>query len=343
MSKKELVFFYPENHVGHAETGHPERPERVETIQSMLVKRGLFEKYPLLEPNELPFEILYTIHDQNYLDRLKKSSQLAQRFDMDTYLTQQSWQLALNAAGGATAVAESVWKGEAKRGFALCRPPGHHATHNQAMGFCLINNIAVAAEYLLQVHGAKRLAIVDIDVHHGNGTQDIFWQRSEVPVFSIHQLPLYPMSGYLQETGEGDGEGYTVNLPLPPFSGDQARITAFDRVVLPILYRYQPEMVLVSYGYDAHWRDPLAQQLTSADNYGQSISKLIDWCDRSCEGRLAVFLEGGYDIEAGKACTMAVTQALLGEPWEDPLGPSPRDEGNTWEEVINQAVGMWDA
>lgn len=335
---KELVFFYPEGHAGHAEIGHPERPERVETIRSMLVRRGLFEKHPLLEPDELPLEILYTIHDKNYLEGLKKSSQLGRRYDLDTYLTTQSWQLALNAAGGAAAVAEAVWKRDAHAGFALCRPPGHHATRNRAMGFCLINNIAAAAEYLLQVCGAKKLAIVDIDVHHGNGTHDIFWRRSDVLFCSIHQLPLYPMTGYLDEIGAGDGEGYTVNLPLPPFSGDQARLIAFDQIVLPILDRYQPEMVLVSYGYDAHWRDPLAQQLATADNYGRLVNRLCKWCDDNCLGRMAVILEGGYDIEAGAACSLAVTQALLGEPWDDPLGGSPRAEGDGWQEVIETAV-----
>ncbi len=341
MPDKKLVIFYPDKHEGHADAGHPERPERVESIRSSLVKVVFFDRYPLLKPIEISLQLLYTIHDQKYLDQLKSASQSGGRLDTDTYLTPQSWQLALQSAGGAASVAEAVWCRESDSGLALCRPPGHHATRNQGMGFCLINNVAVAAEYLLQSAGAKKLAIIDIDVHHGNGTQEIFWRRDDVLFISIHQLPLYPMSGYLDENGAGVGEGSTVNLPLPHFSGDRARLAAFEQVVLPLLERYQPEMVLVSYGSDAHWRDPLAQQLASADNYGQLIDMLRQWCDLNCNGRLAVFLEGGYDLEAGQACTLAVTQALLGEPWQDPLGPAPRLEGDEWEAVIDQARILW--
>ena len=259
--------------------------------------------------------------------------------DLDTYTTPSSWQLALNAAGGAAAVAESVWLGQARRGLALCRPPGHHATADRAMGFCLINNIAAAAEYLIQTHGASRIAIVDIDLHHGNGTQDIFWCRGDVLYFSIHQLPLFPMTGYLEETGSGEGEGKTVNIPLRPGAGDRARLAAFDQILLPLLDDYRPEMVLVSYGYDAHWRDPLGQQLVSVDNYGQLIHKLANWCDVHCGGRLAVILEGGYDMEAGcKACTLAVVNAMLGLNWDDPIGESPQPEWDGWKEVIEKAL-----
>lgn len=337
----DLVFFYPDGHQRHAEAGHPERPERVEAIREALDEAGLWASFPHLGPRPLSHEVLHAIHDPAYLDDLKRASQQGQRLDMDTYITPDSWQLALNAAGGVIAVAEVVWRQEAKRGFALTRPPGHHATPNRAMGFCLLNNIALAAEHLLQVEGAQRLAIIDIDLHHGNGTQDIFWRRGEVFYFSTHQSPLYPGTGQINETGAGPGEGGTANLPLPPFSGNRAMQACLDEVIFPLLGRFQPQMLLVSVGFDAHWRDPLGNLLLTSDQYGSTLSALTHWADEHCEGRIALCLEGGYDLEAGANSALAATQALLGQPWEDSIGESPHAEENFWEPVIARARQIW--
>jgi acetoin utilization deacetylase AcuC-like enzyme len=210
------------------------------------------------------------------------------------------------------------------------------------MGFCLLNNIALAAEYLIQEKGAHRLAIVDLDLHHGNGTQDIFWRRPDVFFISVHQSPLYPGTGGLDETGEGPGKGFTANFPLPPGSGDQAYRSFMQTLILPLLDRYEPEMLLVSFGFDPHWRDPLGHLLLSAGVYGELIRNLTTWADERCQGRVAVYLEGGYDLEAGAACGQACVAALLGQPWQDPLGPSPRMEAKSWGSVLQAAKGIWE-
>jgi len=337
----EMVFYYPEGHEAHFESGHPERPERVESIRQALQKAGWWDEFPHLEPAPVTAEVLKAVHSPGYLQELERMCQRGAHLDMDTYTTPASWNLALNAAGGAIAVAAAVWEGQARRGFALTRPPGHHATRDQGMGFCLLNNVALAAQYLIQKEGAKRLAIVDLDLHHGNGTQDIFWRRGDVFYISTHQSPLYPGTGYLEEIGAGEGEGTTANLPLPPGSGDEAFSEVMNGVIVPLLERFRPEMILVSFGFDPHWRDPLGHLLLSAAGYGKLITSLARLAETSCEGRIALFLEGGYDLEAGAACAQAVVAALLKRSWNDPLGPSPRPEGHSWVSVLRRAREIW--
>ncbi len=337
----DLVFFYPKGHQNHAELGHPERPERVEAICTAFQKQGWWQSYPQLDPIVIPEGVMESIHRAAYLENLERVCRSGQHFDLDTYTTTASWQLALNAAGGAAACATAVWKREAGRGFALTRPPGHHATPNRAMGFCLLNNISLAAEYLIQQEGAERLAIVDLDLHHGNGTQEIFYQRGDVFYISTHQSPLYPGTGRLNETGVGQGEGTNANFPLPPFSGDKAFLAVMGALILPLMDRFNPEMILVSYGFDTHWRDPLGSLMLSAGGYNELIGLLTRWADLHCGGRIALFLEGGYDLQAAKACSTAVVAALLGNPWEDPLGPAPESEGKSWEIMFNRALDMW--
>lgn len=338
----DLVFYYPKNHAAHFEHGHPERPERVETIQIALADAVWWEMYPCLDSIEPSFETLSAIHEMSYLRTLETACSQGRHLDMDTYTTTASWQLALNSAGGAMAVAESVWQRESARGFALCRPPGHHATINRGMGFCLLNNVAIAAEHLQQKFGVQKLAIIDLDLHHGNGTQDIFWQRSDVLYISTHQSPYYPGTGLLRETGSGAGERTTANFPMQSMTGDTGFLTVMDEGILPILDRFSPEMLLVSYGFDTHWRDPLGNLLLSASGYASLISSLIQWADDSCGGRIMLVLEGGYDLEAAAACGVAVTAALLGEKWDDALGPTPYPEGDGWRTMLAQAKEIWE-
>ncbi|MDH5507111.1 MAG: histone deacetylase [Anaerolineae bacterium] len=337
----DLALFYPQGHQAHAERGHPERPGRVEAIRETFTAAGVWDQFQHLDPAAIPEEVLHGIHEPGYLEMIKVASQHGQRLDVDTYITPESWNLALNAAGGAIAVVDAVWERQNRRGFALSRPPGHHATSNRAMGFCLINNVAVAAEYLLQEKSANRIAIIDIDLHHGNGTQDIFWEREDVFFFSLHQWPLYPGSGSLEEIGTGPGESTVANIPLPAYSGSLAFAATIEIVLLPLLARFQPDMLLVSAGFDAHWRDPLGQLLVSANDYGRTVSLLSEWADNHCNGRIALVLEGGYDIEAGAVSALAATQALTGNPWEDPLGPSPTAETGKWQTVIEHAHQVW--
>ena len=343
----EIVFYYPDGHQAHFESGHPERPERVEVLRESLKDAGWWDAYPHLTPMVLPVDFIAKIHSSAYLDTLRNMSQFGRRLDMDTYTTPDSWKLALNAVGGAVAVADAVWQGSARRGFALTRPPGHHATSRQGMGFCLLNNVALAAEYLLSGQNqayekAERLAIIDLDLHHGNGTQDIFWERGDVLYMSTHQFPHYPGSGDLSEIGAGRGEGCTANFPLSPFTGDHGFHAVMETLILPILDRYQPEMLLISFGFDPHWRDPLGHLMLSASGYGDLIADLVEWADVNCRGRIALFLEGGYDLDAGSACAQTATAALLGAPRFDPLGPSPQPESDSWQMMVQRARKIWE-
>jgi acetoin utilization deacetylase AcuC-like enzyme len=214
------------------------------------------------------------------------------------------------------------------------------------MGFCLLNNVAIAAQDLLQQPqngrpNAERLAIIDLDLHHGNGTQAVFYERKQVFYLSTHQSPHYPGTGELQETGSGGGAGTNANFPLLPFSGDRAFRTIMDELILPLLECFEPEMILVSYGFDTHWLDPLGNLRLSARMYGELILSLVNFADQHCSGRIALVLEGGYDLEAARACSMAVCAALLGEAYDDPLGACPSAEGESWRGMVGWAKELW--
>ena len=337
-----FVLYYPDNHQNHQLRGHPERPDRVEVIKKGLMEVNLWDPIPKLDPCAVSDELLTAVHDPGYLKILKQASSQEQMLDLDTYTTKDSWQLALNAAGGAVAVADAVWTGLYQTGFALTRPPGHHATRSRGMGFCLINNVAVAAEYLRQEMGANSISIIDIDLHHGNGTQDIFWNRSDVSYISVHQSPFYPGSGGLSETGEGEGKGYTLNLPIPAYSGDLAFQTLLTKIVVPYLNKTNPEMLLISFGFDTHWKDPLGSMLVSATGINKTIRNLKEWTESNCNGRVAVFLEGGYDLDAGHACGQAVATALVNQKWEDSLGLASSPEGDAWQHTLIDAKRIWE-
>lgn len=340
-----LIYFYPQGHENHYEAGHPERPERVEAIHLALEENGLWESYPRIQPIELPDNVLRKIHKPDYLEALEEICRRGMHFDADTYTTPASWDLALKSAGGAASVATSVWNREAKCGFALTRPPGHHATQGRAMGFCLLNNVALAAEYLVQFEGASRLAIIDLDLHHGNGTQDIFYSRGDVFYISTHQYPHYPGTGWLDETGVGPGEMKTANFPLPHFSGDQEFTAILDEIILRLLDRFQPEMIMVSYGFDPHWKDPLGNLQLTSQGYGKLIEKLVDWADQSCQGRISLFLEGGYNLEAAKSCSLAVVSALLGEKipssFDEGIQPTHSSESSTFYSIYKRTKELW--
>lgn len=336
-----LGIYYPKGHEAHAEVGHIEKPERIEAIKSALSKAGYWEEKLLVQPITPPEDILSSVHTKKYLDLLKKFCSAGQSLDSETYTTPASWDIALNSVGGAMAIADEVWRGYIQRGFALTRPPGHHAIPNLGMGFCLLNNVAIAAQYLIKKCGAQRVAIVDLDLHHGNGTQEIFWGRGDVLYISTHQWPEFPGTGDITETGAGDGAGKTVNFPLPPGSGDQAFTTIMKEAIIPLLDRYQAQIVLVSVGFDSHWRDPLGHLLLSAKGYGEIIRYLVDWADQNASGKVALFLEGGYDLEANAACGEAVVAALLGRTFVDPLGASPTPEGISWKAVFSRAKEIW--
>lgn len=338
---KRLAFYYSEGHEAHYKPGHIERPERICAIRESMEDNGWWEQGLILSPIEYPQNILRDVHDVSYLNRLRIACGQGRNLDPDTYTTPATWDLALKAAGGTAALVSAVWKREVDYGYAIPRPPGHHAFARKGKGFCLLNNMALGAEYLCQVEGAKKLAIIDVDLHHGDGTQSIFWERNDVLFMSIHQSPLYPGSGMLDEIGAGDGLGFTVNMPLPPASGNDAYRGVFCELVFPLLERFEPEMVLVSLGFDAHWRDPLGHLRASAAGFGEMVGSLADWVDQRCGGRLALIQEGGYQVDAVKACATTTVAALLREESEDILGPTPRPEGKSWQSALRSAKEIW--
>jgi acetoin utilization deacetylase AcuC-like enzyme len=246
---------------------------------------------------------------------------------MDTYTTSGSWEAAQLAAGAAVTAVEAVVTGRVSNAFALVRPPGHHATPTQPMGFCLLNNIAIAAHYALDTLRIERVAIVDFDVHHGNGTQDCFYDDGRVFFCSTHAWPLYPGSGDMNEVGAEDGYGATLNLPLPHGTGDKGFQLLYDEVVLPALRRFSPELILVSAGYDAHWDDPLGPLTLTIDGYTALTQRLARLAGEICGGRIALVLEGGYSLPALAGGVVASLRVLLGhEPLADPLGPAAAAE-----------------
>ncbi len=292
----------------HAPTGdHPERPERLDAIDAAL--GDLADRVDELAPREADDEELLRAHGRQHLDALRRVEGKCAQLDPDTYTSPHSVEVARLAAGATIDLSRSVARGDAPSGFALVRPPGHHAESGRSMGFCLVNQVAVAAR-ALQADGVERIAIVDWDVHHGNGTQEIFEGERDVLYLSLHQFPWYPGTGALDEHGTGPGEGATVNLPLPAGCGDAEYGAVFDAVAVPVLREFAPEMVLVSAGFDAHARDPLASMQLSSAAFARFAAEIRALAEETCGGRLVLALEGGYDLEALGQATAAVVETL---------------------------------
>jgi acetoin utilization deacetylase AcuC-like enzyme len=233
--------------------------------------------------------------------------------DEDTVMSRGSFDAALYAVGGAMNAVQAVLRGDVRNAYALLRPPGHHATSNQALGFCLFNNAVIAAHYARKIFGLERIMIVDWDVHHGNGTQDAFYQDSGVLFVSLHQHNWFPkLSGELEQSGHGRGAGYTVNIPLPPGTGDRGYQEAFEQIVVPLGMQYCPQLILVSAGQDANWLDPLAQMMMTMHGYRILTQQIMALAQRVCDGRLVMFHEGGYSAPYIPYCTAAIIEALLG-------------------------------
>jgi acetoin utilization deacetylase AcuC-like enzyme len=293
---------------------HPERPERLLAARQAVLAceaRGIV--FRGLSPRDATAGEIALVHAPAYIDALEQSAGLFSALDDDTYLAPRSVAAAYRAAGGALALVDALLCGAgATTGVALLRPPGHHARRDRGMGFCLVNNIAVAAAHARRA-GARKVAIVDWDVHHGNGTQDAFYADPSVLFISLHQAPFYPGTGLAEETGEGEGRGYNLNVPLSAGAGDAAYAAAFDRIVLPVLDAYAPDLVLVSAGFDAHVRDPLAGMSVSAGGFGAMARGVSRAAARSAGGRIGFLLEGGYDLD-GLEASLAETILAAVEP-----------------------------
>ncbi len=304
---------------------HPERADRLRAVHAYLAENGILDRMRSLPAPAAPDEWLVRIHDPAYLTWLQEHAVAPTRYvERDTYMGPASYQAAVHAVGAAVACTRAVLDGSADRGLALVRPPGHHARRDGPMGFCLLNNAACAAADALAA-GLERVLILDFDGHHGNGTQDAFWTDPRVLYVSIHQSPLFPGTGSPLERGSGPGEGYTINLPLPTRSGDRSYAYLTDEVIVPTADGFRPDLVLLSAGYDSHWRDPLTSLSASLDGLTAIAARSVEVAERHCHGRVVAVLEGGYDLEALSIGVGNLSEVLLGTPERcvDPLGPAP--------------------
>lgn len=291
---------------------HPERPERLDAARTAVerARRTYGLELSAVEPRRVTDEELARVHEPHFVREVRAMRGWEGYIDVDTYLGPESVEVAELAAGGTVAVVDAIIAGPVKRGVALVRPPGHHARPAQSMGFCIFNNVAIAAAHA-RARGLSRIAIVDWDVHHGNGTQEAFYRDPHVLYVSTHQFPLYPGTGSAIEVGEADGEGYTINLPLTAGGGDGVYRGAFERVILPALEQYAPELVIISAGFDASARDPLAEMSLSADAFGWMARQLREVADKSAEGRIVLALEGGYDLVALEAGLLSALRGII--------------------------------
>jgi acetoin utilization deacetylase AcuC-like enzyme len=259
-------------------------------------------------------DLLSQVHDPTYIRAVDEVARAGGGYwDLDTHISEGSYEAALLAAGAAAAAVDAAIAGTPS--FALVRPPGHHALRESAMGFCLFNNVAVAAQHAVSAHGLSRVMVVDWDVHHGNGTQDAFYDRADVLFFSSHRYPFYPGTGALEEAGEGAGRGYTVNVPLPGGLDDAGYRRVFEQVVAPLAHRYRPELIVVSAGYDSHLADPLGGMAVTVAGFSEMARMVIGLAREitECQGRLAAVLEGGYNVSALAASVAATIAAFGGE------------------------------
>jgi acetoin utilization deacetylase AcuC-like enzyme len=291
--------------------GHPERPERLTAIRTRLERTGLLEHLVEIAPEPCPIDLIARVHARDYIEDIRRASARGpRRLDPDTGVVPASWDAALLSAGGGVAACDAVMEGRVTAAFVATRPPGHHAEADRAMGFCLFNNVAIAARHLQARHGVARVAIVDWDVHHGNATQHMFEDDPTVLYFSTHQFPFYPGTGAAGERGRGAGEGFTLNVPMPAGSGDREYAAVFRERLVPALAEFEPGFVLISAGFDAHRDDPLAGMALTESGYADLTRIVRDAADRACSGRIVSFLEGGYDLRALAASVEAHLGAL---------------------------------
>jgi acetoin utilization deacetylase AcuC-like enzyme len=302
-------------------TGHPESPERLAVVLDDLA-RSPIAGVRVGAPRPATDAEIDAVHAPRYREALAGLDGLRARLDPDTSVSPGSWAAATLAAGAAVGAVEAVQEGAVDNAFALVRPPGHHAEAGRAMGFCLLNNAAIAAEAALR-GGAERVLIVDWDVHHGNGTQDIFATRDDVLYLSVHQYPFYPGTGGAEEIGIGRGRGATVNCPLPAGQTDADYGVVFHDLLLPAARQFRPDLVIVSAGYDAHARDPLAEMEVSERGFAAMTSAVRELAAQACGGRMVLLLEGGYDLGALASSVRASLEALTGRREDFPAGAGP--------------------
>ena len=292
---------------------HPERPARLQAMMTHLKRRGLLDSLLLLDAELASEQWITRVHTPTYLHQLQAAvRQAPTALDADTRVSRQSYDVARRAVGGVLAAVDAVMAGRTTNAFAALRPPGHHALADRAMGFCLLNHVAIATRYVQDRHGVERVLIVDWDVHHGNATQEAFYRDPSVLFFSTHQFPYYPGTGAAHEVGEGAGHGTTINVPLAAGSGDAAIVRAFRERLLPAATAFRPQFVLISAGFDAHRSDPLAQLQVTEAGYATLTRIVKTIADQHADGRLVSVLEGGYHLDGLARSVEAHLRVLVG-------------------------------
>lgn len=318
-------YVYHPVYLKHDTGQHIENANRLTAVLAHLEWSGLKERLELLRPRAASIQELSLVHDRRYIAHIEDMAKNGGGWlDMDTVMSSNSYQAAAYAAGGSICATKAVLNNEVDYAFALVRPPGHHATLNQAMGFCLFNNVAIAARYALTEYELERLLIIDFDVHHGNGTQETFYGDPQVLYISIHQSPFYPGTGSVEEIGSGIAKGTTVNIPLPAGCGDAEYLAVFKQIIVPVVKRFRPRLILVSAGFDAHQTDGLACMKVSIAGFSRMVGVIKGLADELCTGNLVLSLEGGYNTETLAASIAAIFRVLLADTdTQDFVGSPP--------------------
>lgn len=313
------LVYHPDYQLHDPGQGHPERAQRLSAIMAHLETIGLLEDMLRIEPELAAERWLETVHTGPYLRSVREAVAAAPyALDADTVVSAQSYRVARLATGGMFSAIDAVMASRARNAFVAARPPGHHALPDRAMGFCLINHVAVAARYAQQHHSIERVLIVDWDVHHGNGTQEIFYTDPTVLYFSVHQSPYYPGTGLANETGAGPGTGTTINVPLPAGTGDDAMVRAFEEKLVPAADAFKPQLILITAGFDAHRDDPLAGFEVTETGYAAMTRIVMDIAARHAKDRVVSLLEGGYDLDALSRSVAAHLNTLASHNAKEP-------------------------
>jgi acetoin utilization deacetylase AcuC-like enzyme len=310
--RTDLAYLYDDRFLLHDPGNrHPESPLRLIAVRDALEASGVVRRWQKIEARPASLQEIELIHHPGLVRQIELASKRAPaHLDPDTAVSADSYNAALLAAGGVIEMVDAICSGRLHRGFAFVRPPGHHAEPDRAMGFCLLNNIAIGAAYARRVHDLERVAVIDPDLHHGNGSQVSFYDDPHVLYVSSHQFPFYPGTGDFGEIGVGDGKGYTVNFPLPEGTGDGTFVPLYSNIVGSILDQYAPQLILVSIGFDAHFRDPLGGLIATNAGFASIAASLVRAAERNCHGRICFVLEGGYSMDALRDCTKAVMSIM---------------------------------
>lgn len=296
----------------HETEPHPENPGRLTAIQNRLESSEFYSNLIPIQPRKATPEEISMVHDKGYVASVQKScADEVRNLDADTVISPDSYDAALLSAGAGMNAVDQLVEGQIHNAFCAVRPPGHHAEQDHAMGFCLFNNVAVAARYAQRAKGLNKIFIFDWDVHHGNGTQHSFYSDSSIYYSSTHQYPFYPGTGAANETGTADGLGANLNLPMDAYSDDEDYLSAVENKLIPEIQRYKPDLIIISAGFDAHQNDPLAQIQLSTKCFGKMTELIMAAADDICEGRILSMLEGGYDYDALSSSVQLHLQTLL--------------------------------